>query len=84
MTLRETNIFTSRTLREKTLKEKGLNYLYSLIAQNLQDLFHILKWNKEHNIFFYRMSSEIFPFFSKYNYFYSKSAFCRTPVPIGN
>lgn len=61
-TLREQGIFTSRTLRLATVKEKGVNYIKMLIIHNLRDLFKILKWNVQNKIFLYRMSSETFPF----------------------
>lgn len=60
--LREKNIFASRTLRLATLQAKGKEHAQKLAMQNLHDLLTILKWNKEHNIFFMRLSSEMFPF----------------------
>lgn len=61
-TLRDQDIFTSRTLRLATVKAQGLDYVKMLIVYNLRDLFQILKWNVENKIFLYRMSSETFPF----------------------
>ena len=61
-TLREQGIFTSRTLRLATVREKGVNYIKMLIVHNLRDLFRILKWNVQNKIYLYRMSSETFPF----------------------
>lgn len=57
-------VFTSRTCRKKTFEEKGLDYAKSLAIQNLKDLLTILKWNVKNNIYFMRMSSEMFPFAS--------------------
>jgi UV DNA damage endonuclease len=62
--LREKGIFTSRTLRLATAKAKGINYIKSLIVQNVYDLYQVIKWNADHDIFLYRMSSETFPFFT--------------------
>lgn len=62
--LRDKDIFSSRTLRLATYKEKGLGYVKQLVLQNLNDLFSMLKWNKENGIYFMRLSSEIFPFAS--------------------
>lgn len=62
--LREQNIFTNRTLRKATLIDKGHDYLSELIVSNLKDLIHILEWNESNNIRFFRISSEIFPFWS--------------------
>jgi UV DNA damage endonuclease len=62
--LREKGVFTSRTLRLSTAKEKGISYIKSLIVQNISDLYKIIKWNADHDIFLYRMSSETFCFFT--------------------
>jgi UV DNA damage endonuclease len=55
-------VFSSRTLRLATLQSKGVEYAKSLAMQNLKDLLTILKWNVENDIFFMRLSSEVFPF----------------------
>ncbi len=68
MELREKGIFTSRTMRKKTFQEKGLEYTSELIVKNTLDLLKILKWNKENNIQVFRVSSEITPWASEYNY----------------
>lgn len=60
--LRKNDIFASRTIRLATLKAKGIEYVKELALKNLSDLLTILKWNKDHDIYFYRLSSEIFPF----------------------
>jgi UV DNA damage endonuclease len=74
-TLREKGIFMSRTLRLNTIlnlgKEKGVQYAKNLALENLKDLFSILKWNKENDISFMRLSSEIFPFASHIDYGYN-------------
>lgn len=68
--LRKKNIYSSRTLRLATLEQKGIEYAKELAIKNLNDLLLILKWNKENNIFFFRMSSDMFPFatYSGYSY----------------
>lgn len=68
--LRKKNIFTSRTLRKATFDSKGLEYVKDLVAKNLKDMVKILDWNKENNVNFFRMSSEIFPFISHPDYHY--------------
>lgn len=52
-------ILTSRTLR---LKSFSINAVNDLIVKNCQDLLTILKWNADHDIKFFRISSEVFPF----------------------
>ena len=64
MELRGQNIFTNRTLRKATLLDKGYDYLCELIIANLEDLKSILQWNEDNNHKFFRISSEIFPFWS--------------------
>jgi UV DNA damage endonuclease len=67
--LRELGIFTSRTCRLETVRERGMSYLYELANQNIDDLASIFRWNFRHNIFLYRMSSEMFPFASHPDYY---------------
>jgi UV DNA damage endonuclease len=69
--LRKKDIFMSRTCRLSTLQSKGLDYVKSLAIQNLKDILVILQWNLENNIFFMRLSSEIFPFASHAEHGYS-------------
>lgn len=85
MDLRELGIFTSRTCRLDTVKKNGIEYVYKLAHQNLQDLAVILKWNYENNIFLYRMSSEIFPFATHPDYtnIYNTDQFSESLQNIG-
>jgi len=64
--LREQKIFASRGMTQKTFLTKGLQYASMLALQNAKDLLTILQWNQNHSIFFYRMSSGIFPWMSEY------------------
>jgi len=57
----------NRGMIKKTFLSKGLNYCSELAEQNLIDTFDIIKWNVDNNIFVYRLSSNIFPWFSEYN-----------------
>tara|TARA_B110000503_G_scaffold102468_1_gene153062 strand:+ start:993 stop:1934 length:942 start_codon:yes stop_codon:yes gene_type:complete len=70
MTLSESKpkITTNRTMVKKTFQQKGLNYAGELGLQNARDLFHILKWNKENGIKFFRLSSDFFPWASEYQF----------------
>lgn len=58
--LQKLGISTNRTLRAATLRDKGLDFYGKLIEQNIDDLFTILKWNDEHRIKFFRISSDLF------------------------
>lgn len=62
-TLKEGNIkvFPNRTCVLKTALNKGLEYVKSLVIQNLEDVLKMLDWNYEHGISSYRLSSNMFP-----------------------
>ena len=61
-------ITTNRSMIKKTFLEKGLPYASELSLQNIKDLKKILEWNERNGIKFYRMSSDIFPWMSEYNF----------------
>lgn len=52
---------TNRTMRKATLDLKGIGYQSQLALQNVEDLIHILEWNRENGIKFFRMSSDMIP-----------------------
>lgn len=54
-------VTTSRSMIKRTLNERGLDYVSELALLNAIDLYTILKWNLDNDIFFYRMSSNIIP-----------------------
>lgn len=67
VTLRESaNVKINRKMIRKTFKEKGIDYASELSLKNIKDLYEILKWNLEHDILLYRMSSSMFPWMSDY------------------
>jgi UV DNA damage endonuclease len=59
-------ITTNRTMIKRTFMEKGIGYASELALQNVRDLYKILQWNLENNIYFYRLSSDIIPWASEY------------------
>lgn len=65
--LKAQGITTNRGMRKKTFDQKGIDYAAELALKNCQDLLKILQWNNERNIKFFRMSSNLFPWFSEYN-----------------
>lgn len=69
MNLSKVGITTNRSMIKKTFLQKGINYASELALQNVQDLEKIIQWNVENDIFFFRMSSDIFPWASEYNIF---------------
>jgi UV DNA damage endonuclease len=59
-------ITTNRSMIKRTFKERGLEYASELALQNIKDLYKILEWNERHNIKFFRISSDLFPWMSEY------------------
>lgn len=57
-------ITSNRTCRLKTAKEKGVDYIKTLVLANLKDVLVILKWNVEYGVKSYRLSSDMFPHLS--------------------
>jgi UV DNA damage endonuclease len=68
MTLSEKKVSVNRGMVKKTFQSKGLEYVSELIEKNISDFFTIIKWNEEHGINFYRMSSDMFPWMSEYEF----------------
>lgn len=62
--LRDSDIFTSRSLTLATARKKGFSYINALIESNIDDLFKIIIYNEAHGIRFYRISSCVFPHLS--------------------
>lgn len=50
-----------RTLRVATAEAEGTGKIKELTMKNLETTLEILRWNLEHDIFFYRASSSIVP-----------------------
>ena len=63
---KQERVTTNRTMIKKTFKVKGLDYASELSLKNCKDLIKILKWNVSNNIYFFRVSSGIFPWSSEY------------------
>ena len=61
-------ITTNRGMRQKTFNEKGLDYVSELALQNVKDLENIVRWNWEMGIRLFRMSSDIFPWMTFYEF----------------
>ena len=67
MTLGKEKITTNRSMIKKTFLTKGISYASELAYKNVVDLEKILKWNVNNNIYFFRVSSDIFPWASEYD-----------------
>lgn len=61
-------VTTNRSMTKKTFQERGINYVSELSLLNVTDLYKILRWNHDNGIFMYRMSSDMFPWCSEYEF----------------
>ena len=68
MTLSESGISTNRGMVKRTFLEKGLPYASELALKNVKDLYEIINWNAQKEIKMFRMSSDIFPWCSEYEF----------------
>jgi len=59
-------ITTNRTFRKATFDEKGLPHASAIFLENSKDLLKILQWNEQHNIKFFRLSSQIVSWATEY------------------
>ncbi|GLY11616.1 UV DNA damage repair endonuclease UvsE [Pseudobacillus badius] len=53
-----------KTCRLKTVEIEGMEKVKTLAIHNLTEVIKVLRWNIEHRIFFFRLSSELIPFAS--------------------
>lgn len=61
-------ITTNRSMVKKTFQERGLEYVSEVSLMNVKDLKKIIQWNVERGILMYRMSSDMFPWCSEYEF----------------
>ncbi|WP_207492622.1 UV DNA damage repair endonuclease UvsE [Aridibaculum aurantiacum] len=66
LTLGAQKIQVNRSMIKSTFMEKGVEYASALALANFIDLEKVIEWNIEHNIMFYRMSSDMVPWMSEY------------------
>jgi len=59
--LRKHDIFCSRTMILRTIREKGIEELKHRALKNVLDLIKLIEWNAANGIRVLRMSSDIFP-----------------------
>lgn len=54
-------VTSGRTCRLETASLRGLDYLRELALLNIADILPVLRWNLEHDIHLFRLTSDIFP-----------------------
>jgi len=68
VTLREADdIRTNRGMQKATFEERGLEYAGELAEQNCRGLKRVVEWNLDHDIHYYRIASDLLPWFSRYD-----------------
>lgn len=68
LTLKPDGISTNRGMIKRTFDEKGLPLVSELALLNIKDLKSILQWNLDQGIMIFRMSSDLFPWMSHYEF----------------
>lgn len=66
LTLNKQGVTTNRTMRKATFDAKGITYASELALKNSKDLIEIIKWNVNHSISVFRLTSDMFPWNSQY------------------
>jgi UV DNA damage endonuclease len=61
-------VTTNRTMIKRTFLEKGLDYVSDCVIQNVADLEKIIDWNEQNGIKLYRMSSDMMPWATEYQF----------------
>ena len=61
-------VTTNRTMIKRTFLEKGLEYVSDCVIQNVADLEKIIDWNEQNGIKMYRMSSDMMPWATEYDF----------------
>ncbi|WP_417936245.1 UV DNA damage repair endonuclease UvsE [Haloarcula onubensis] len=64
---REPPLRCNRGMQRKTWESRGIEYAAELARRNLADLYEILQWNAENDIYFYRCSSDLVPWNSQFD-----------------
>jgi len=68
LTLQPDGVTSNRGMIKRKFQELGLARVSELAILNLKDLKTIIQWNIDHQIYVYRMSSDLFPWMSEYRF----------------
>ena len=61
-------ITTNRSMIRRTFDEKGVDYASELCLQNVKDLHQLIQWNIMNGYDFYRLSSDMAPWKTEYDW----------------
>lgn len=61
-------ITTNRDAIKRTFETKGLPHISKLVLANVTDLLKVIHWNEANGIKFYRISSNLFPWWTEYQF----------------
>ena len=64
---REPPLRCNRDMQRTTWESRGIEYAAELATKNLEDLYGILQWNADHDIEFYRCTSDLVPWNSQFD-----------------
>jgi UV DNA damage endonuclease len=67
-TLADKKIQVNRSMVKKTFLARGISYASELALKNITDLEHVIGWNIVNRVLFYRLSSDMFPWMSEYEF----------------
>jgi UV DNA damage endonuclease len=59
---------SSLSIKKQTWEKNGFEKAGEIALENVKNLKSIIQWNKENDIFFYRVSSGLFPWMSEYEF----------------
>jgi UV DNA damage endonuclease len=62
------DITANRGMIKRTFESRGLEYVSEIAMQNIADLLTIIQWNHDHGISLYRVTSNLFPWMSEYEF----------------
>lgn len=68
MELAEQGVTTNRGMTRKTFLSKGISYASELALQNVRAFRAVLEWNLANHISVFRVTSELFPWASEYEF----------------
>jgi UV DNA damage endonuclease len=57
-------VYAARTMTLEYIRKRGMDALRAKVRDNLKDVLTMMEWNHRHNIFVFRLSSDLFPHYA--------------------